>query len=295
MLKKLIKHDFLTTGRVLLPLFLILFGITLLGFILGSTKLFSRPVLVPMGLILLIVYFLALIAIGLITGIYLIVYFYRNHFTSQGYLTFTLPVSPWSLLHSKVITGFVWTIIEFLLIFGSLFLVLGAAFGFDTLGSGLDFMINGTGTFTLNGETISVISPSLSELFGLDSRMLLLFIVLLMLSAAFFSVLSYYGSVAIGQLYAKHKVAGTVLTYLGIYFLTQIVNIILTVVVSIRSVTSLVSTGPFDVEAGMEAFTEFTRSIYSTSLFACIILYLVLSIALYVVSGIIMKKRVNLD
>ena len=290
MLGKLIKHDFKATGKVMLPLNLILIVVTALGCLLMASRLLQRAELLPLTFLLLFAYVMMIIALGTVTSIYLIVHFYRTMFTAQGYLSFTLPVSPWSLLHSKLIVGFVWTVVEITLSILSALLLVGAASGFRFSLSDLAQVFSST--VSLNGET-AVISTSLAEILGYSPAMLLTLLILLMLVSCFYSVATGYGSAALGQLYAKHKVVGTVLALAGTYLLTQIIiggimiSIALKLVVKISSDSSAVLLA--------EDMAGIMRSIYQPLFPAMILAYLVLGIAGYVAAGIIMKRKVNLD
>lgn len=293
MLGKLLKHDFKSTVRVLLPLQLVLIGVTILGMIILSLFPFQRPesMLLMGGMI--ITYTLMVVALSVITQIFLIVFFYRSMFTHQGYLTFTLPATPWSLLHSKAIMGFVWGLINTLLTYLSVLMLIASAVGFANFGSAMRELFHGEMAYTdviINGVS-TVLPISILDILGLSLPQLLLYLVALTLISAFYSVAVGYGSVAIGQLYAKHKVAGTVLAYLAIYFVMQIFSGVIAFVAAMRSVIQVVQEAPPTAKAAFQTMGQ----IYSPMFLAILLFQLVVGIGLYVAAGIIMNKKVNLD
>lgn len=290
MLGKLLKHDFKATGRVMLPMYLLLVIVTILGSVLLGSRLLQREALLPLAVTLLIAYILMLIAIGIITTVYQIVYFYRSLFTTQGYLSFTLPVSPWSLLHSRAIVGFVWNLLSSVSVVASGIVLIGAQVGFDNLGIVLKslFVVD---TVINTGEGPATII-SLSSLFGYTPVQLILLMVFFVLITCFYNIATGYGSVALGQLNPRHKVAGAVMAYLCIYMATQIIMGGIMLVVSLRSFIGLADS---EAELAAEHINEISQSIYQPLFPLIMLIYIIIAAGLYIASGIIMKKKVNLD
>ena len=106
MLGKLLKHEWRAVWKV--PV--LLYGVLLLtGLIAGLT--FSMPIWgsdwvgLPMsGVMLILMFYFALIGVSVGITIYFAVRYYKSMFTDEGYLTHTLPVSARELLLNKVIT-----------------------------------------------------------------------------------------------------------------------------------------------------------------------------------------------
>lgn len=287
MLGKLIKHDFRSTGKVMVPLHLVLVGVTILGSLLVGSKLLQRLELLPLTVTLVIAYILMIIAFSTVVSIFLIVNFYRNMFSSQGYLTFTLPASPWSLLHSKSIVGFVWVLVNNILTYGSMILLMCSAAGFSNVASALRD-ITDMSIYADGGMTVSI---GIQDLLGYTLPQLLLLLTLITLVSCFYNVATGYGSVAIGQLHAKHKVLGTVAAYLVIRFITQIVMSVVMLFFSLRPLIGM-TTSP-DIET--EDLATLMRGIYHPMFIILIVVFLVIGVGCYVAAGIIMNKNVNLD
>lgn len=292
MLGKLLKHDFKATGKVLLPVNLIFIIVTALGCVLLASRLLQRQELLPVAIILLIAYVLVILTLTTVVHIFLIVHFYRNMFTAQGYLTFSLPASSWSLLNSKTIVGYIWLLLNVILTYLCTFLLLGAASGFRVKLSDITELFQTTTAINVNGASTGI-SATFSDILGYSPTGMLVLLILLVLVSCFYSVSTGYGCVAIGQLYARHKVAGTIIALVGNYLLTQIIMIVVAVIASVQGIVRIISLDEASM-AGQE-MVAVMQSIYKPMFPALILVYLVLGIAGYVAAGIIMKKKVNLD
>lgn len=122
MLKKLIKYDFKDQGKSLWPLHLALLGGSVLAGI--SLQYFMRSMkamteeavgmnaMQTITMIVMILFFSCLMASSIVTLVFIGRQYFNNCFRDEGYLTFTLPVTPSQVLLSKLITGTVWTIIN---------------------------------------------------------------------------------------------------------------------------------------------------------------------------------------
>ena len=117
MLGKLFKHDMRALTRVCLPA-------VVLSLILTTVGVVSMVVLARLdsdGVLNVIVSFTLisftaiafLAASSLFAGGNIIAYvrFYRNLFTDEGYLTFTLPVNSWQIYCSKLFSSLIWIVI----------------------------------------------------------------------------------------------------------------------------------------------------------------------------------------
>lgn len=104
MFSKLLKYDFINTRRYGLPLLFSILGTGILGA--GFSFLFNRSLSagrIPSALdvfltvssaFLFMLCIFALFALCALMMVFMMVHFYKNLVTDEGYLTFTLPVSP---------------------------------------------------------------------------------------------------------------------------------------------------------------------------------------------------------
>lgn len=291
MLGKLLKHDFKSTGKIMLPIVFVLLASTLLGAFLLQMKFMQHEAFLPISITLLVTYILILVSLSILTSIYLIVHFYRNLFSAQGYLTFTLPASPWTIFHSKLLMGLTWTLLISVLIFGSALILIGAACGFQNLPETLSelFLSELTANMELNGLQLSF-----QDIFGYTLNQLILLLTALTIITSIYNVISGYGCVAIGQFYTKHKVIGAVLAYIGTCLVTQILMFIVLFFLCLHVVKDLLVAASPEPLTG-QAFTELMQSIYRPMFPALMGVYLAVSIFFYIITGFILNKKINLD
>lgn len=110
MLKKLLKYDFGSILRLWWIAALASVLISIAGGIGGKLFFADRdfPVAVQvMSMFILILALFASFALLIFSFVLVFLRFYRNFFTDEGYLTFTLPVSRGTLLNAKLICGVV--------------------------------------------------------------------------------------------------------------------------------------------------------------------------------------------
>ncbi len=114
MFKKLLKYDFKAIAKSAIPLSIAALAGSVIGGI--STNLLDHGALKnsPFQGLLAIAYALGIMVIvAAVLGIHILVYsyFYKNLFTDEGYLTFTLPAKRSSVLLSKTLNAFIWIVL----------------------------------------------------------------------------------------------------------------------------------------------------------------------------------------
>ena len=114
MLGKLIKHEWKAVWKVpalLLGILMIIAAVAGLTFALPIWD--SDWIGLPMsGIMLIMMFYVAMIGVSLGIVIYLAVRYFKNMFTDEGYLTHTLPVTSRQLLISKVMIMSVWELLS---------------------------------------------------------------------------------------------------------------------------------------------------------------------------------------
>ena len=191
MLGKLIKHELQRTYKLMLIShgFVLILSI-LLGVVLNiqmsatNFELNLPNVLLIGGMIF---QFLLIGALSFGVQLYIAIRFYRNLFTDEGYLMFTLPTTPTTLLHSKLITGSIWYIFNIIMTFINLICLLFIIF-LNSEAQELYYIIN-----TMLG------SPWVFLLFTLIGL--------------FSNLLMCYACVCIGQLFNKNRVVVALVAY----------------------------------------------------------------------------------
>ena len=122
MLGKLLKYDIKALWKMMLPLILSALGVSVVGTIAlrimvemsrSSVRMenpFSGLFIASLGMIVFVAV-MGLIAFGVISTVFILYRYYKNLFTDEGYLTFTLPVTPHEILLSKTINGIIWSVV----------------------------------------------------------------------------------------------------------------------------------------------------------------------------------------
>lgn len=274
MLGKLIKYDLKSTSRILviIHVFLILSALFMRFLITGRVE---EDLFMASGgsdvfyTLLVMVYTLVIIGASSATCMVVAIRFYRHLFSDEGYLTNTLPVKRSTHLLAKTISGSLWLCIDMILIMLSLFLV---AFPPVVLEM-----------FRENQETVAKFFgfgagslPSLPAFLGL-------FLLVCVLSGIS-SVVTLYGSIALGQLFSEHRVIGAVACYFAITTITSVISYIAMAILGISGNYLAVADG---------TVLNLGEFLWKLILFS-LVWSLILSVILYVVTTWVMNRKLNL-
>ena len=268
MLKKLYKHEFHSLFRSLLPIWAALIGFAALSRLTFLTDLENDVLDMVRGLSV-TAYIFAIIAVFIVGLVIVVMRFYKNLLTHEGYLTFTLPFTPTQHIVCKLVCGAVVMIIDFIIVICSL-LILGA------------------GTEAL-GEILGVIKLALTELPEyLSAGQIALIsseIVLLLLLAPLQSLLMFYAAMALGQQF-KNKVGGAAISYICLYAAVQIITSLIMIPIA------------FVGAGGMEEFNNLINNsvMYLEVFLAFMIVYSALLSAVYfIITRHFLTKKLNLE
>ncbi len=274
MLKKLFRQEWIAITKVLLPVNLLLIAITLLGSIVlrffpaDSDSLFVQT----LSMSALMLYFVALIAVTCAAYIFVIVRFYKTMYSDEGYLTHTLPVSVHTLIVGKGLAATIWLCITYLMLAASVLLLVFTQANPAELNIIYGELLNEIAKF-------NQISPTPFSVF-------LWFIPIMLIVNAVYTFLNLSASLAIGQLFTKHKIIGSILAFCGIYAITQIISIVL-----------LSFTGYFGFLTSGSDFSSVEEIVgYIQLSFASSIgISLLLCVIFYLVTWKLTDKKLNLD
>lgn len=203
MLKKLLKHEWIATGRMYGIFFLVLAVVTLVTKLIGLIQIDSWVFSTIKGMITGI-YVVTLLGVWFCSIGYAVVRFYKNMVSSEGYLTFTLPAKVEQLVTAKFLVAFVWQMVTIFALILSLCVI---------------FLV---GKVSL-GEIADVWQAMIGEVGG---GFIPAFLLLLAVNMAYQLVI-YYLSIAIGQLFTGNKIVGAVVGYCVIYFVVQALLIVI--------------------------------------------------------------------
>ncbi len=136
MLKKLLKHDFKALFRYWWIVAVVTAGLSALSgkciTILESEKELPAVLDASAGIALMLAY-IGIIVFAVFSTVMIFMRYYKNLFTDEGYLTFTLPVKRSDILNSKLISAAVFEVATFLVIGFDVLLMLFVAFYKDIL------------------------------------------------------------------------------------------------------------------------------------------------------------------
>ncbi|MBR6918532.1 MAG: hypothetical protein IKN38_10145 [Clostridia bacterium] len=266
MVKKLIKYDFMSFAKVMLPIEIVLLGIAALYRILSFFETDSVTYDI-FNVSAIVIFSIATFASFLITFILSIVRFYKNLFTSEGYLSLTLPVTTQAHIVSKLIVSLIFDLIALV--------CAGVAFCIATAG---DVLVEVTkAAFFLFGKAEYVIGGQI-WLYVIEA------VVLALVAAASMHLLTYM-CISIGQTAKKHKILPAVGIYFGVYVAKQIVGTVF--------ITTGVTTNMFR-DIG-RFITDNPRTATHLVFAVSILVELVLSAVYFIVTRLMMKKKLNLE
>lgn len=192
MLGKLLKQDLRATARIILPVYA---AVPVLGLFTGLiTRLCESQngfLIRAIGALVSFVFSLSLIAAVVTTVVLMILRFYRNLMTDEGYLMFTLPVSTTELIFSKLIVSVVWFL---------------GTFAVDALGMLLSGMLGGFEDVVRFRFAFTFGAPySMPTITQTQAGWLTVGVVVLVILCGLALCLMTYAAMAIGQSFKKNK------------------------------------------------------------------------------------------
>ena len=263
MLAKLIKYDLKASAKILILIHLLylvlcislrLFFVDRLDFALPAKVLFT-----PM-LICTVMVFLVIFVLWFSTWLILAFRFYRNLFSGEGYLSWTLPASALEHLWSKIISGYIFLAADTVIVSG-----------------GILILVTGENVVS----SYQTIAADFTEQLGMPVSTFALYMFLLMLASCLATVMQTYFYIAAGQLFPGHRVLCSVAIYFITGFVIQLITLVL--MAAFHLIPGYGSTGP-------DTMRDY---ITGTSLLGGAIT-LVTAVITYAATHYIMTKKINL-
>jgi len=274
MLSKLIKYEWKALFKPNLIIFITLLSTTLIAslvlIISASTDTYSSFAILP----ILFFYYLLLIAVPVASLIIFAMRFYKSCYGNEGYLTNTLPVNSSKIVFSKLLTGFIYSFSMTILVILSLATVITSFLAFSK-NLPMDEIL-------FNMSTL----PSFKEITNISIPLFLFIMILSLIISSFASISMVIGSISFGNLWQKHKILGSIVSYVGIYFVMQFLSFIFVFPATTKlSLAMMDNSDPF---LFMHGYTKLLLIfVPSVSLFV--------TIALSIISVFLLKKKINLD
>ena len=202
MLGKLIKYDLKNAARIFLLVHgIYLFICIILRLLVMNPLDFSAPsrlLITPLTLIVVLFIFL-LTAMTLTTSLLIALRFYRNLFSKEGYLSWTLPAAPSTHLLAKFLSGY-----------------LIAAADIIIIAAGILVLVTGSNV----ADAYRQIAPDMEKVLGITLGSYALKLFLFTVIFTFTSIVQIYFCIALGQLFQEHRV----LLAIAFYFITGLIR-----------------------------------------------------------------------
>lgn len=213
MVKKLFKHEILAYFRVWWPLQVLMIFVAAVNRLLQEFAFDDAIYDIVFGSSS-FAFAVCIIASLALVEIFSITRFYKNLFTCEGYLSFTLPITPTQHVIVKLLTAFMFQILTVISILISVCVI-------------------------TSGDVLVEIIKSADYLLGLAYKEyglhIALYAVEFIIAAAVSmlgTTLLFYACISIGQTFKKNRIAGAVITYFAYYWITQIITTVFTVMLS---------------------------------------------------------------
>ena len=272
MLRKLLKHEFRATGRIMLPLFLILLA-TSVGANLSIRGMLDTDnrFLNILGTLLVVAFVAAVIGVCVMSMVVMVQRFYKNLLQDEGYVMMTLPVSTHQHIWSKLIVSAVWFALTIVIVCLACLIMAADVTVIGEIVSGCrELFRHVTAYYALNGTAIA------AE-----------FLVVCFLGSCAMC-LHFYTALAIGHSFSGHKMAWSVAWYFIIQFAAQFAGGMLVVLLDESWLHHLLLGWTDSLEvSGMAAI--------HIGMFVLIVGELVYATVFYFLTTYFLKKRLNLE
>lgn len=265
MLGKLVKYDLKAAAKIFFLIHAVYLVLCFAARFLYMDRLnFSEPTEPLVFSLLLFISLMVLLvsALSIITWLQVAFRFYRNLFSREGYLSWTLPVSGPQHLWAKIISGYILMAADLIII-----------------SAGILLLTTGRNVTTAYAQIADGLTAELG--YSLGTLALIMFIVCLI--SCISSIIMIYFSVAVGQLFPSHRVLGAIAAYFITSFVLQIISVIFMLLLGYfpgYSTASLDGKGTMDYMFRLLALS--------------FVLMLVITVAQYIATHYIMKKKINL-
>ena len=209
MLRKLMKHEFRATGRIMLPLFLILL-VTAVGAnfsVRGMLDTGSRFLNV-LGALLVMAFVIAIMGVCVMSMVVMVQRFYKNLLQDEGYVMMTLPVSVHQHIWSKLIVSAVWFALPLVVVCLACLIM-----AFD-----VELVQQIAAGFR---ELFQEIYRNLSTYYAINGTAIVAEFLVLCFVGCCAMCLQFYAALAIGHSFPNHKMAWSVLWFFLIQFIMQ--------------------------------------------------------------------------
>ncbi len=274
MVRKLLKHEAVYYSRTFFILEAIIFGLAIFTRLMLFFEFDSIIFYILMGSSYFL-FGLASIVCLTMTTVIGVFRFYKNLFSNEGYLSFTLPVSVNQHLFVKLFSVTVYSIIIAISVF-------------------LGFLITVSGDIT--NETLKAIAYLWEHYSHYITNEFIIHAILYIIEFLIVSVLSiisnfllYYTCIAIGQTAKKNRILMAVLCYFAYMAISEIIGTIFSIITSVLQIST-------DFTEKINNFVSgHPYAFFHIILLSSIAFSLIFILATYLITRHIMTKKLNLE
>ena len=270
MLAKLLKYDFKSMFKLFLPLWGVLLVVSAINRLFSGSGLDQEGGLGLFNSLMVLLYILLIVAVMVVTTVIIIVRFYQGLLKDEGYLMFTIPVHPWQLITSKLLSALVISMLSSLVAVVSVFIIASFPGMWDVLGMALDTAIQEVPNFV---------------------PIVILFVISCFVGMIC-SISQVYASMALGHLANSHRVGFSVLAFIVLNMIWSTVSTIIGLFGYSDLTSSLIT-----ISAGAQATinVENFSGLMLFSLVSGIVLDLVRCVVHFVLTNYILSQKLNLE
>ena len=265
MLLRLLKQDIRSTGRVMVVLYAAILVLAAVSRVLSSfmDETVGNVLIMVFSRVISVLFVIAVVACVVMAFVLMIIRFYKNFLTDEGYLMFTLPVTTGQLIWSKLLVSVLWVVVSAAV--GVL-----ASFILGTDAQDIIFGVN--------------LKEILRGFTGGQSAVVVTLVVTLALLYAAYTYLRCYAAMAVGQSFGSRKLLLSVVFYIAF----GIAESILTTVI-VRPLLNTDTLGKL-FTADVEPFNAVLSALGAFNGF-----YLVLCVIYFVVTYLFFRRKLNLQ
>ncbi len=277
MLGKLLKYELLAEMRKYAVVFAAIIGAAVLFLVFdrGLSRLGDYAIIdIFSGFLLIAFILLCFFTLAMII-VMSCVRFKKNLFGDEGYLMHTLPVPAWQHIAVKIIAAYIWTVAAWIVI------VIGICI-LTCSGSWMTDMYDGMKDAFAEISAADDVSAAL--LIGYNR-----FFIITLVLYPLLLLLYIYFCIAVGSLFNSHKTLMSILTFVVVNTVGQIVNSVIMVIGGLSSYMSMNTADMNDAAADM-FISSYGKLMWGSSIFS-VFLYAAMAIG----TNYIMSKKLNLE
>lgn len=259
MLGKLMKYEWQSTWKLLVPANLLIIVMTFFGCMAVRLNLsdIDNEGVVFSAVMILVTYVGSMFVVMIGTAIYLIYRFYTSTYGDQGYLLHTLPVDKHHIIIAKVTVSAAWILLSSFLMYLSILFIFAS----------------GDGVIPELLNSMEVIAEEMGNGHSFLSGIMVIIAFIVSILAR---VLKVTACLSLGQMSPNHKLLMSFAFYFGIYFLQQMMSSVYYVFLGL-------------INSRMGTYY------YGSSWEISLISGLIYTVIFYLATWYTMEKRLNLD